>query len=182
MSAHHNLRSHSPLKTVLNSLGDTYQAYCNSYKTHTMANHHRGSGQPLKRDATTAGKDTDVNILHDYHHEDTDDFENVEQESHTNLAALTRKLDDLHHRAQAGEGQPAEALHHIEHELQRLSIALCPPAPPEPLDNILKQYTETLCSAQKQTNFTNTLIQDIPIFMLHSRLKMLEYCASGTLS
>ena len=29
---------------------------------------------------------------------------------------------------------------------------------------MLKQYTDTLCSAQKQTNFTNTLIQDIPIF------------------
>ena len=35
---------------------------------------------------------------------------------------------------------------------------------PEPLDDILWQYTETLCTAQKQTNFKNTLIQDIPIF------------------
>ena len=33
-----------------------------------------------------------------------------------------------------------------------------------PLEDILKQYRDTLCSAQKQTNFTNTLIQDIPIF------------------
>ena len=37
-------------------------------------------------------------------------------------------------------------------------------APPEPLDDVLKQYMDTLCSAQKQTNFANTLIQDIPIF------------------
>ena len=57
-----------------------------------------------------------------------------------------------------------EALYNIEHKLQRLSIALCPSAPPELLADILKQYTDTLCSAQKQTNFTNTLIQDIPIF------------------
>ena len=57
-----------------------------------------------------------------------------------------------------------DALHHIEHELQKLAIALHPSAPPEPLNNVLKQYMETLCSAQKQTNFTNTLIQDIPIF------------------
>ena len=28
---------------------------------------------------------------------------------------------------------------------------------------MLKQYTNTLCSAQKQINFTNTLIQDITI-------------------
>ena len=45
-----------------------------------MATHHRGPGQPLDRDATLAGKDTDVNIPHDYHHEDMDDFENVEWE------------------------------------------------------------------------------------------------------
>ena len=115
-------------------------------------------------DATPTGKDTDVNILHNYHHEDTDDFENIEQENHTNLASLTRELDDLCHRVQVGEGQPAEALHHIECKLQRLSIALCPSPPLEPLDNVLKQYMDTLCSSQKQTNFVNTLIQDIPIF------------------
>ena len=89
-----------------------------------MATHHRGSGQPLDRDATPIGKDTDAKIWHNYHHEDTNDFENIEQENHTNLAALTRELDDLHDRVQAGEGQPMEALHCIEQELQRLSIAL----------------------------------------------------------
>ena len=54
--------------------------------------------------------------------------------------------------------------HCIEHELQRLLIALCPSAPPEPLNDVLHQYTETLCSAQKQTTFVNTLIQGIPTF------------------
>ena len=129
-----------------------------------MSTHHRGSGQPLDRDATPTGKDTDVNILHNYHHEDKDDFENIEQENNANLAALTRELDDLCHRVKSGEGQPVEALHCIEHELQRLSIALCPSAPLEPLNDVLKHYTDTLCSAQKQTNYTDTLIQDIPIF------------------
>ena len=114
-----------------------------------MAIHHRGSGQPLDRDATLTGKDTDVDILHNYHHEDMDDFENIEQENHTNLAAVTRQLNDLHHNVQVGEGQTTEALHHIEHELQRLSIALCQSAPPEPLSNVLKLYMDTLCSAQK---------------------------------
>ena len=164
MSAHCNFRSHSPLKTVFNRLGDTSQAYCNTYKTHAMATHHEGSGQLLDMDSTLNGKVTDDKILHDYHHEDTNDFENIEQENHTNLAALTRDLDDLHHRVQAGEGQPTEALHHIECRLQRLSIALCPSAPPEPLTNVLRQYMDSLCSAQKQINFTNTLFQDIPIF------------------
>ena len=124
----------SPLQTVLNRLGDTYQAYC---KTLTMATHHRGSGQPLDRDATPNRKVTDVDIPQDYHHEDTGDFKNIEQDNHTNLANLTRELDDLCNRVQAGQGQPAKDLYHIERELQRLSIALSPSAPPEPLDDIL---------------------------------------------
>ena len=37
-------------------------------------------------------------------------------------------------------------------------------APPEPLDDVLQQYTETLCSAKLQTTFVNTLIQDIFTF------------------
>ena len=32
---------------------------------------------------------------------------------------------------------------------------------------MLKQYTDTLCSAQKQTNFTTSLLHDIPIFIGH---------------
>ena len=41
---------------------------------------------------------------------------------------------------------------------------LHPSATPEPLNNVLQQYTETLCSSQKQTTFANTLIWDIPAF------------------
>ena len=134
MSAWHNLRSHSPLKTVFNKLGDTYQAYCNIYKTHAMATHHGGAGQPLDRDTAQNGLDTD--ITNNYHHEDMDNFENAEQEYHTNLAFLTQDLDDLCYRVQAGKGQPREALNHIECKLQRLSIVLCPSTLPEPLDDV----------------------------------------------
>ena len=109
-----------------------------------MATCHRDAGQPLDRNTILHRQDTD--ILNHYHHEDMDNFENAEPENHTNLAILTQDLDDLCHR------------------VQRLSIALHPSAPPEPLDNVLQQYTETLCSAQKQTTFINTLIQDIPTF------------------
>ena len=62
------------------------------------------------------------------------------------------------------EGLSAEGLHHMEQELQRLTIAIHPSAPPEPLNNVLRQYTDSLCSAQRQTNSTNTLLQDITIF------------------
>ena len=47
MSACQSLRLHLQLKTVFQKLGDTYQAYCNTYKTHTMATHHGGSEQPF---------------------------------------------------------------------------------------------------------------------------------------
>ena len=76
MSADHNLRSRSPLKTVLNKLGDSYQTYVNTYKTHAIATHHGCTGQPLDRDPTPHVQRTD--ILSDLHHEDMDNFENVE--------------------------------------------------------------------------------------------------------
>ena len=57
-----------------------------------------------------------------------------------------------------------EAISCLECELHRLSLAFCLSVLLETLDHILQQYTETLCSAQKQTNFANMLIQDIPTF------------------
>ena len=69
MSAHHSLRSRSPLKTVFGKLGDTYQAYCNTYKTHAMATHHGGLGQPL---------DTDIDITIEAHKNTHTDIENTQ--------------------------------------------------------------------------------------------------------
>ena len=72
-----------------------------------MATHHGGSGQPLDMDANMTRNDTDVDIQGDFHHEDTDHFENVEHENPIRLSAINRKLDDLHQKIQAEEGQPA---------------------------------------------------------------------------
>ena len=72
MSACHTLRSCSPFKTVLNKLGDSYQTYISTYKTHTMATHHWGAGQPSDRDPTPHEQSTD--IPSDHHHEDMDNF------------------------------------------------------------------------------------------------------------
>ena len=55
-----------------------------------------------------------------------------------------------------------ETINCLEHELHRLSLMFQPSAPLEPLDEVLQQYTETLCSAKQQTTFANTMIQDIP--------------------
>ena len=60
-----------------------------------------------------------------------------------------------------------EALNHIERELQRLSISLNPPAPTVPLGEVIRHYTNTLCSAQIQINLTNSLLQDILVFNGH---------------
>ena len=51
------------------------------YKTHTMATHYRGTGQPLEKDPNP--QDQDIDIPNDYLHGEIDDFENVENENHT---------------------------------------------------------------------------------------------------
>ena len=43
-----------------------------------------------------------------------------------------------------------EAINHLKHELHRLSLAFHSSAPPEPLDDVLQQSMETLCSAQNR--------------------------------
>ena len=96
-----SLRWHSPLKTVFGKIGDTYQAYCNTYKTHAMATCHGGSGNPLdsnidmtRESQTTA--DTDVEDTQDFHPLETDHFEDPEYNNPAKLTALTRELDDVH--------------------------------------------------------------------------------------
>ena len=61
-----------------------------------MVTCHGGTGQPLGRDTAPHGQDT-AN-LHNYPHEDRDNFENTEQENHTNLATIILHLDDLCYR------------------------------------------------------------------------------------
>ena len=100
MSAHCSLRSHSPLKTVSGKIGDTYQAYCNTYKTHAMATHHGSSGNPLdstidmtRETQTTA--DNDIKNTQDFHPVETDHFDDLDHNIPTTLTALTREIDDL---------------------------------------------------------------------------------------
>ena len=63
-------------------------------------------------------------------------------------------------------------MNQIEQELQRLSISLNPPVPTEPLGEVTKHYMSTLCSAQKQTNQTNSLLQDISVFSGHDATQL----------
>ena len=96
-----------------------------------MATYHGGTGQPLEMDPNPQAQDIDIPI--DYQ-EDIDDFENVDHENHMQLKELTNELDHLWHKVEGTENPPTEALSHLECELHRLSLALCPSVPPEPLD------------------------------------------------
>ena len=56
-------------------------------------------------------------------------------------------------KVKATKNEPIDTINHLELELHRLSLALHPSAPSEPLDEVLQQYTETLCTAQKENHF-----------------------------
>ena len=94
------------------------------------------------------------------------------------LTVLMREINDLNQRVAAGESQPVETLECIQLELQNLSIAIHqpqPPAPAEPFGKVLCQYTDTLCSSQKQSNLMNSLMQDIPVFNEHDSTKLEDW-------
>ena len=92
MSACHSFRMSSPLKKELNKIEDSYQTYINTCKTHTMATHHGGIGQPPEKDPNP--QEQDVNVYNE-NQEDVDDFETVEPEHHTQLRGLTSEIDYL---------------------------------------------------------------------------------------
>ena len=56
-----------------------------------------------------------------------------------------------------------DAISHLECKLNRLALTLCLPTPWEPIEEVLHQYTNTLCTAQKKMSFVNSLLQDIAI-------------------
>ena len=46
------------------------------------------------------------------------------------------------------------------------------PAPTEPFGEVVCQYTDTLCTTQKQRNLSNSLLQDIAVFNEHDSTKL----------
>ena len=86
-----------------------------------MATYHGGSGHPLDRDINVTREDheaTDSEDTQDFHHGETDCYEDLEYNNQARLTAITTELDDLCQQVQAEEGQPLEALNCIEQELQ----------------------------------------------------------------
>ena len=105
--------------------------------------------------------------MQDFYPVETDHFEDLQHNNPMKLTAFTREVDDLCQQVPAGEVQSTETLKHIECKLQRLSISLNPPTPTELLGEVIRHYTNTLCSAHKQTNLTNSVLQDISVFNGH---------------
>ena len=111
MSAHCGTRSHSLLKTVLRKIGDQYQACCTTYKTHTMATHHGGTGHPLNGSLDILAEDpeyADINNESTHSSEATVALGGPESVGHPEdpaydnqdrLTALMKEINDLHKRS-----------------------------------------------------------------------------------
>ena len=118
-----------------------------------MASCHRGTGHPIKRgdlhieDPEATGFDNDNDCISGL--DATIALGGLEAEDKTNellpsnqtkLMELMRDINDLCQWIEAGEGQPAESLDHIDRELQNLSLTLqpqCTPIPTEPFREVM---------------------------------------------
>ena len=97
---------------------------------------------------TLTSQENDVTIHNEYQ-ADVDDFENVELDHHARLRDLTNEIDYLQQKVEANETQPMDAISHLECKLNRLTLTLYLSTLPGPLDEVLQQYMDTLCTAQK---------------------------------
>ena len=103
--------------------------------------------------------------------------------SHVNLDILAKEIKSLKQCIEAREGQPVEGLDHIdrlERELQNLTPMFraqltSSQSPTEPFGDVVHQYTDTLCTMQKQMNLINSLLQDITVFNEHDPTKLEEW-------
>ena len=161
MSTCCNFKTYSPLKKVLNKIEDPHNTYINPYRTHTMATHHGGTGNPSEKNSEP--QEYDVTI-HDEYQADINDLENVESDHHERLRDLTHEIDHLRKKVEANMNEPMDAINYLECKLNRLALTLCLSTLLEPIEEVLQQYTNTLCTVQKITSFVNTLLQDIVIF------------------
>ena len=85
MSACQRLWTHSPIKKILNKIGDSCQTYINYYKTHTMAIHCGGIGNALVNDSEPQDINGDIQ---DEYQADINDLESVEPDYQAGLKKI----------------------------------------------------------------------------------------------
>ena len=49
------------------------------------------------------------------------------------------------------------------------------PTPTEPFGKVIHEYANTLCTTQKQTNLTNSLLKDITVFKEYDSTKLEDW-------
>ena len=125
-----------------------------------MATHYGGIGNPLEKDSDPQGTDT---TIQDECQTDISDLEHIEPDHQAGFRDLTREIEQLWLTVEANNNDPMDTISHLECKLNQLAHTLCPPTPLEPIEEVLHQYTNTLCNAQKKTSFVNSLLQDITI-------------------
>ena len=108
MSACHSTRMHTLFKIIPGKIGDKYQVYCTTYKTHAMAIHYQGAECPLDRGINLNTEDTeptDIDNESTYSWDVTVALGGPEAEghpkdpvcsNHDKLMALMREINDLH--------------------------------------------------------------------------------------
>ena len=159
MLAHQRLQTHSPIKELLDKLGNSYQAHINFHKTHAMATCYGGIGDTSVNNPESHDMDSDSQ---DNYQEDVNDLENIEPNHPTGLKHLTHEIEQLRQAIKDNDNDPIDAINHLEQKLNQLAIMLCPPM--EPIGEVLNKYTKTLCTTEKKMSLESSLLQDIPIF------------------
>ena len=156
MSACQRLQTHSPIKKILNKIGNSCQTYINYYKTHAMATHYSRIGD------TSMSNSEHHNMADDYQ-ADINDLENIKPNHQARLRDLTCKIEQLQQTIEANDNDTMDAISQLKCKLNQLAIIIHPPMPVEPIGEVLNKYTNTLCNAQKKTSLESSLLQDITI-------------------
>ena len=147
MSACQRLWTHSPIKKLLNKLGDSCQKYINYYKTHAVATCYGGIGDTSMNNPESHDLDSDSQ---DSYQEDINDLENIEPNHLAGLKHLTHKIEQLRQTIKDNDNDPMDTINYLEQKLNQLAITPIPPT--EPIGEVLNKYTNTLCTAQKKTS------------------------------
>ena len=83
-------------------------------------------------------------------------MENTEPDHQTGLRDLTHEIEQLCQTVKAKDNDPLDAISHLECKLNQLVLTLHLSTPPEPIEEVLHQYTNILCNAQKKMSFVNS--------------------------
>ena len=76
---------------------------------------------------------------------------------------LTHEIEQLQQTVEATDNHPMDGISHLECKPNPLALTPCLPMPSGPIEEVLHQYTNTLCNVQGKMSFVNSLLQDITI-------------------